>query len=82
MFAFKFAAACVGAILGITVAVALAYPLAETNNVTLPKAAKLAALYSQPDAACPKIAWPYGCEWRPPKFQRNKHVLVQRRPPP
>ena len=62
--AYKFAA-CVGAMLGITVAVALAYPSAETNDVKIPKAAKLEVLRKPRDLGCPKVAWPSGCEWRP-----------------
>jgi hypothetical protein len=79
VFAYKFVAARVGAILGVTVVVALAHPSAETNDVTSPKDAKLDVFRSQPDMECPKIAWPYGCEWHPPTHPRNKHVLVQQR---
>jgi hypothetical protein len=79
VFAYKFVAACVGVILGVTVVVALARPSAETDDVMSPKAAKLDVSRIQPDMECPKIAWPYGCEWHPPIHTRNKHVLVQQR---
>jgi hypothetical protein len=63
MSAYRFAAACVGAIAVIAVAVALTYPFSETNDGNLSKSAKLTVSRSQPE--CPNIAWPYGCEWRP-----------------
>jgi hypothetical protein len=78
MFAYKFATACAGAILGITVAVALAHPSAETNDGKFFKAAKLDVLGSQPDVECPKIAWPYGCEWHPRVASRTKHAQRRR----
>ena len=65
MLSYKFAAACVGAILAITVAVALTYSFTETNDGNFSKAAKLDVLPTQPGTECPKIAWPYGCEWHP-----------------
>lgn len=79
MLAYKFAAAFAGAMLGIAVAVALAHPSIEMNNGNFPKAAKFDVSDSQPDMGCPKIAWPYGCEWRPSVKPQTKHVLVQRR---
>jgi len=65
MFSYKFAAACFGAIVAATVAVVLTYPFAVTNDGDFPKSAKLIVSPRQPDAQCPKIAWPYGCEWHP-----------------
>jgi len=73
MFSNKFAAACLGAIVAATVAVALNYPFAETNDGNFSKSAKLNVSRSQSDATCPKIAWPYGCEWRPTYL--NDHSL-------
>ena len=73
MFSYKFAAACFGAIVAATVAVVLTYPFAVTNDGNFPKSAKLIVSPSQPDAQCPKIAWPYGCEWRPTYL--NDHSL-------
>jgi hypothetical protein len=71
MFAYKFVAAGAGAILSITVAVALALPSAETNDGTFLKTARLNVLGSQPDVECPKIEWPYGCEWHPRVAKRT-----------
>ena len=65
MLPYKFIAASVGAIVAVTVAVALTYPFAQTNDVNFSKAARLDVSRAQPDAQCPKIAWPYGCEWHP-----------------
>src|ERR1700689_5282574 len=78
VFAYKFVAACVGVILAVTV-VAFAYPSAQMEDVTFPKAAKLDVSSSQPKMECPKIAWPYGCEWHPPTHPRNTRGLAQRR---
>jgi hypothetical protein len=77
MLAYKFAALFASTILGIAVAVALAHPSAETNDGKFLKAAKLDFSDTQPE--CPKIAWPYGCEWRPSVRSSTKHILVQRR---
>jgi hypothetical protein len=60
---YKFVTACVGAIAVLAVAVALTYPYVEANDGNFPKSAKLTVSRSQP--VCPKIAWPYGCDWRP-----------------
>ena len=65
MFSYKFAAACFGAIVAATVAVALTYPFAETNDGNFSKAAKLDVSHNQPGVECPKVPWPYGCEWHP-----------------
>ena len=69
MLSYKFVAASAGAIVAVavtvTVAVMLTYPFAMTNDVNFSKAAKLDVSRGQPDAQCPKIAWPYGCEWHP-----------------
>ena len=65
MLSYKFVAASVGAIVAVTVAVALTHPFTQTNDVNFSKAAKLDVSRSKPDAQCPKIAWPYGCEWHP-----------------
>jgi hypothetical protein len=65
MLSYKFVAASAGAIIVVTVAVVLTYPFAQTNDVNFSKAAKLDVSRGQPDVQCPKIAWPYGCEWHP-----------------
>jgi hypothetical protein len=77
MIAYKFAAVCT--ILGIVVAVAVAHPSAVTQEGRFPKAAKFDVSGGQPDAQCPKIAWPYGCEWRPALRAPNKHFLARQR---
>jgi hypothetical protein len=77
MIAYKFAAVCT--ILGIVVAVAMAHPSTVTQEGMFPKAAKFDVSGSQPHAQCPKIAWPYGCEWRPPLRSPNKHFLARQR---
>jgi hypothetical protein len=79
MFAYKFATGCIGATLGIAVAAALAHPSAATDDGKFPETARLDVLGNQPDVECPKIAWPYGCEWHPPVGPPTKHFLVQRR---
>jgi len=79
MFAYKFTAVFAATILGIAVAVALAHPSAEMQEGKFLKAAKFDVSGSQSDVECPKIAWPYGCEWRPPVGSPIKHFLVQRR---
>ncbi len=30
-----------------------------------------------PDTECPKIQWPYGCEWRPEAGSRTKHLSMR-----
>jgi hypothetical protein len=58
---YKFAALCAGTIIGIAVAVALGSPSHDGRSL---KTAKYDVSGSQPDMQCPKLAWPYGCEWR------------------
>jgi hypothetical protein len=77
MIAHKFAAVCT--ILGVVVAaVAVAHPSVTQEGRVL-KAAKIDVSGGQPDAHCPKIAWPYGCEWRPALRSPNKHFLARQR---
>lgn len=75
MFAYKLAAILGGTI---AVAVAFAYASADVKDVSFPKAGKFDFSYSQPVVECPKIAWPYGCEWDTSVKSPTKH-LVQRR---
>ena len=50
-------------------AVAVARSSTDTNTSTFPKTHALAA-------ACPKIDWPYGCQWRPaPSLTKKKSLL-------
>lgn len=79
MFAYKSVAVFASTILGIAVAVALPDPSTETKNGKFLEAVKFDVSGSQSDAECAKIAWPYGCEWRPPVSSPNKHFLVRRR---
>jgi hypothetical protein len=58
---YKFAALCAGTIIGIAVAVALGTPSHDGKFLEI---AKYDVSDSQPDMQCPKLAWPYGCEWR------------------
>jgi hypothetical protein len=75
MFAYKRTVFFATTILAAAIAVAFAYAPADTN-VNFPKAAKLDVSAIQLE--CPKIAWPYGCEWHPSAGAAPKHVLVQR----
>ena len=77
MFAYKLTAVFATTILAAAIAVAFAYAPANTKDVTLSKRAKLDISASQ-HSECPKIAWPYGCEWHPSVTPPTKHVLVQR----
>jgi hypothetical protein len=61
MSASKFAALCAGTIIGIAVAVSLG---SSSHDGKFVKTAKYDVSGSQPDTQCPKLAWPYGCEWR------------------
>jgi hypothetical protein len=79
MIAYKFAAIFASTVLGIAVAVAVARPSAVTQDGRFLKTAKFDASGGQPDAQCPKIAWPYGCEWHPALRSPNKHVLARQR---
>jgi hypothetical protein len=79
MIAYKFAAVFASTMLGIAVAVAVARPSVETQDGRFLKAAKFDVSGGQPDAQCPKIAWPYGCEWHPALRSPNKHVLARQR---
>ena len=79
MIAYKFAAVFASTMLGIAVAAAVARPSAVTQDGRFLKAAKFDVSGRQPDAQCPKIAWPYGCEWRPPLRSPNKYFLARQR---
>jgi hypothetical protein len=71
MFANRFMAGVIGIALGVTGAVAIAHSPAEThiNN---------GFLEAKPlDAECPKIEWPYGCQWRPEAGSPTKHLSMR-----
>jgi hypothetical protein len=72
---YKFAALCAGTITGIAVAVALGTPSHDGKFV---KTAKYDVSGSQPDMQCPKLAWSYGCEWRPFVGSPTKHIVERR----
>jgi hypothetical protein len=76
MFAYKRTVFFATTMLAAAIAVAFAYAHAD-RDVNFPKAAKfdVSAIQSE----CPKLAWPYGCEWRPSVTPPTKHVSVQRR---
>ncbi len=70
MFVNKFMASVIGIALGVTGAVAIAHSPAETHiNNSFLEAKPL-------DAECPKIEWPYGCQWRPEAGSRTKHLSM------
>jgi hypothetical protein len=77
VFAYKFMAVVAGRILGIAVVAALAHAPTNSEDGRAFAAAKSNLADNQP--GCPKIAWPYGCEWHPPAHPINKHFLVQQR---
>ena len=74
MVAEKFLASLVGIALGVAAAAAIARSPAQTAIGAISKTTPFAA------AVCPKIEWPYGCDWRPgppPKhlsMHRNNHI--------
>jgi hypothetical protein len=79
MIAYKVAAVFASTMLGIAVAVAVARPSVVMQDGRFLKTAKFDVSGGQPDAQCPKIAWPYGCEWHPALRSPNKHVLARQR---
>ncbi len=70
MLANRFMACSIGIALGVTGAVAIARSPAETHINGFSETTPL-------DAECPKIAWPYGCEWRPEAGSRTKHLSMR-----
>ena len=66
----KFFAGLVGIGLGVAGAVAIARSPVQTDVNTIPEAKPLAA-------TCPKIEWPYGCDWRPETVSA-KHLSMHR----
>ena len=53
-------------------AVAIARSSTDTNTSSFSKA-------QPPAAMCPKIAWPYGCEWRPAAELNKKRLSALRK---
>jgi hypothetical protein len=51
-------------------AVAIARSSADTNTSSFPKTRLLAA-------TCPKLEWPYGCDWRPANDSGIKHLSAR-----
>ncbi len=71
MFANRFMASVIGAALGVMGAAAIAHSRAEIHiNSSFSEAKPL-------DAECPKIEWPYGCQWRPEAGSRVKHLSMR-----
>jgi hypothetical protein len=71
LFTHKFVTAFVAIVAIVAGAVAIARPSADTNISRFAKA--------QPAVAtCPKIAWPYGCEWRPPVDLGTKRLSARK----
>ena len=71
MSAQKVAASLVGIAAVVVGAMAIARSSADTNTSSFPKTRILAV-------ACPKIDWPYGCDWRPANDSAIKHVSLRR----
>jgi hypothetical protein len=67
MFGRRSAAVLVGITAAVAGAVALAGSSANTNVSTVSKAQPFAA-------TCPKIEWPYGCDWRAVSDSKNKYL--------
>jgi len=66
----KFLAGLLGSALGVAVALAISRPAAQVDSNTLSET-PLAAV-------CPKIEWPYGCDWHPEATLSPKHLSMHR----
>jgi hypothetical protein len=68
----KFLAGLIGSGLGLAVAVAISHAPDQTDS----------NVFSQPRppfaAGCPKIEWPYGCDWHPETTMPLKHFSMHR----
>ena len=71
MSAHKFVAGIVGVAAVVAGAVAIAHSSADTNVSSFSKARPLVA-------TCPKIDWPYGCNWRAEAISGAKHLATQK----
>jgi hypothetical protein len=67
----KFLAGLLGSALGVAVALAVSRAPVQMDSNTLSEAAPLAAV-------CPKIEWPYGCDWHPEATSSPKHLSMHR----
>jgi hypothetical protein len=68
----KFVASLIGSALGLAVAVAISHALDQTDSNTLSEARPPVAV------VCPKIEWPYGCDWHPESTLPLKHFSMRR----
>ena len=67
----KFLAGVLGSALGVAVALAVSRAPVQIDNNTLSEATPLAAV-------CPKIEWPYGCDWHSEATLSSKHLSMHR----
>ena len=68
----KFVAGLIGSALGLAVAVAISHSPDQTDGNALSEPRPQAA------AVCPKIEWPYGCDWHPEATMLLKHFSMHR----
>jgi len=68
----KFVAGLIGSAVGLAVAVAISHSPDQRDSNALSEP-------TPPDAAvCPKIEWPYGCDWHPESTLPLKHFSMRR----
>jgi len=67
----KLLASLAGIVLGVAAAAAIQRSPAQTDLVTNSEAAPFAAV-------CPKIDWPYGCNWHPEPTLSLKHLSMHK----
>jgi hypothetical protein len=68
----KFLAGLIGSALGLAVAIAISHAPDQTDSNALSEARPPAV------AVCPKIEWPYGCDWHPQSTMPLKHFSMHR----
>ena len=67
----KFLAGLLGSALGVAAALAISRAPVQMDSNTLSEATPFAAV-------CPKIEWPYGCDWHPEATLPAKHLSMHR----
>jgi hypothetical protein len=68
----KFVAGLIGSALGLAVAVAISHAPDQADSNAVSEARTPGA------AVCPKIEWPYGCDWHPETTTPLKHFSLHR----
>jgi hypothetical protein len=68
----KFVAGLIGSALGLAVAVAISHSPDQTDGNALSETRPPAT------AVCPKIEWPYGCDWHPVATLPLKRLSMHR----